>query len=154
MTLTHLLARRGEFDRRRAELYRRLKALKAPGRDATAAEERTFVAELDRLEVASDKLDMETEALAQEMARAGQPRPRSGSRALAGKCAGGRFQRPNVVRLAAGDNFDRSRRGQGHSGSNFISCCLYFESSSAVISNESPPGRDKRYRRFSRSISS
>ncbi|GEP60440.1 hypothetical protein [Reyranella soli] len=59
-----------ELDRRRAELYRRSKALKAPGRDATEAEERAFVAELDLLEVASDELEQETNDL---KVCAGQP---------------------------------------------------------------------------------
>ena len=42
-------ARQADFDRRRAELHRRSKALKAPSRGATEAEERFFVAVLDRL---------------------------------------------------------------------------------------------------------
>ena len=66
-------ARQADFHRRRAELHRRSKALKAPSRGATEAEERFFVAELDRLEVASDELEQEEETLKLEMARGGQP---------------------------------------------------------------------------------
>jgi len=66
-------ARQADFDRRRAELHRRSKALKAPSRGATEAEERSFVAELDRLEVASDELEKEEETQKLKMARGGQP---------------------------------------------------------------------------------
>lgn len=65
-------ARQADFDRRRAELHRRSKALKAPSRGATEAEEQFFVAEMDRLEVASDELEQEEETLRLEMARGGQ----------------------------------------------------------------------------------
>ncbi|GEP62202.1 hypothetical protein [Reyranella soli] len=65
-----LSAQRVELDCRRAELHCRSKALKAPRRDATEAQERAFVAELDRLEVASDELEQEISDL---KTRAGQP---------------------------------------------------------------------------------